>query len=236
MSFKARERRTRVREKPRMSSPKLGEYLNSSRAGRRERIIHDQKFVSDFMVVRYASAEQAIRVALLSEDTEKRIDDGLRNLRARATRTTFQDDAKRNCIDALHAFAKLLPDLALDGVRVSTTGQPTFAQMIESVVVSSRPLVLLSRENKDGSVQRGALQIVLRKEAVLDDRGGEAVALILKEALCNAGHINVSPKLCMVLDVFGGKVFCAPTRSSRLLDDIKSACREIAVRWPAVAA
>jgi hypothetical protein len=54
----------RGREQPRISAPKMGEYLEAT-APRREVILRDQKFPAAFKTARYQPAADAIRRALL---------------------------------------------------------------------------------------------------------------------------------------------------------------------------
>ena len=51
----------RERANPRMSLNKLGEYLTAAMPGRRRTIIKEQRKPKDFIVARYAQAEQAIK-------------------------------------------------------------------------------------------------------------------------------------------------------------------------------
>ena len=78
--------------------------------------------------------------------------------------------------------------------------------------------------------------LVMSKSIKLTDRSGGAVAELLRKALIEAGFENVHPSLCMVDDVFGRRLYTPPRATKRLSDEIECACREIAARWPALAA
>jgi hypothetical protein len=203
----------------------------------RERILRRQKRPSTFIVARYTDAFNSIRTALLAgEQVELRLASMMRLLAQRFAAEKHQVENIRLCIQAMRRFQKLCPELALAGTKATLTNSQGFAINIQGVAVTARPLVELSRVKRDGSTERGALLVVLRKEAALDERGGEATAEILRRSLVEAGHANVAPKLCIIVDVFGNKSFHAPLRNVRLTNEIECACREIAVLWPQLAA
>jgi hypothetical protein len=58
----------------------------------------------------------------------------------------------------------------------------------------------------------------------------------MRQALVESGFDAVTPKLCIVADVFSGRVARPPARNVRLRGEIESVCREIADRWPSVRA
>lgn len=225
----------KIREHPRMSAPKLGEYLDVKNAHRRERIIHDQKFPANFIVARYSDAENAARGALLrGDDVHAYLAHTAKALSARTSVNKHRDDSRRNCVEAIGAFGLMWESLALHGVeRLAAAGQ--FMILVDGVELTARPTVLLRCALPNGRVEHGALQLVFRKDAALDKHGGQAAALVLRRALLRAGH-DVASKLCIIADVFAGQYYVAPTTSKRLTDEIGAACREIAVRWPAILA
>lgn len=227
-------RRVRVREEPRISAPKLGEYLDVRSANRRERIIHDQKFPADYIVARYQDAQNAIRVALLSDDVERRLTEQEKAIAGRFAANKYRADSRRCCIEAVAAFRLVCSILPLDGVARTLTGRSDLTVLVETVKVSANPIVLLERTHRSGRVERGAVQVVFRKESPLESHGGQAAAEILRRALIENGVTDVTGKLCIVVDAFAERYFTAPLRQSRLMGEIESACREIAIRWRAM--
>jgi hypothetical protein len=220
-----------------MSAPKMGEYLEAN-AHRRESILRDQKFPPDFKTARYQAADEVIRRALLQGgDVRGRLAAGSRRAAEKPSSSKFEEQSKLCSLEAIERFGRLYDELHLDGVESVFVGQSTFAVRIEGVSISSRPLVLLKRRVKSEETF-GALMVVLRKERGLTDHGGKAIAQLLRTAL-DVSHLptdaRVLPDLCIVADVFHGTVFRAPKSTKRTLEEIKSACREIAVRWPFIA-
>jgi hypothetical protein len=224
-----------VRSHPRISATKLGEYLAVA-ANRRERILRDQKYPSDFITSRYKRATSTIRAALISSpDVPTRLMEKAQTLSAVPTTTMYEQRTRDCCVQAIRQFARLYPTLLMKGVTSALIGATGFQLFIEGVEISVWPTVLLQRIRRDGSVETGAMLLAFRKGAVLSDHSGQAVAELLRQSLQRNGHTGVSAKMCLVIDVFGKKTFSAPTRSQRLSSEIESACREIAGRWPAIA-
>lgn len=216
-----------------MSAAKMGEYLEAS-APRRERILLDQKFPRPFMSTRYKKAEAVIRAAMLQGgDVVRRVRDERRELRARPTTTPFQETAKRNCLQALRRFSDLYPDLRLADVTVVQGERVALHLRVAGVAISVFPSLVFERVIR-GEERSGAVLFVFRKTSALGERAGKATTELLRRALEVAGHENVSPADCLVVDVFGRKVFKATPYGQRVFKEIASACREISVRWPSL--
>jgi hypothetical protein len=230
--MRSSKRTRKVRQRPRISSPKLGEYLDVRAARRRETIVYDQKFPADFITSRYSDALTAIRHALVADaEVEKYLSDRSRVLGARLASSKYQEDTRSCCLEAVAVFRELWKDLGLENVARSPIRARAYGLLVEGVEVSVNPTVLLSRTTRKGEVQWGALHLVFRKEAALEEHGGQAAAEILRRALIVAGHTAVASDLCLVVDVFGMLKFSAPAHHSRLFADVEAACREIAIRW-----
>lgn len=229
-----RNRRQKIRRNPRISAPKMGEYLDVA-AHRRERILRDQKYPSDFITARYKDANHAIRSAMVSGgDVAARVLEKARNIATAPTAKKYNADTNACCAEALDRFARTFPTLPLKGITaklVAARGLPLF---VEEVEISVWPTVLLHSAWRDGTSKTGALLVVYNKGAALPKHSGDAVAELLRQALIQAGHVGVTPSMCLVLDVFSGALFTAPTSSRRLTGEIEAACREIAGLWPTI--
>lgn len=223
----------RVRVNPRISAPKMGEYLAAS-AARRERILMDQKFPPTFKQARYRDAEAAMRGALLSDtDTARRLEEHAERIARLPATTTFEESARDCSVLALRRFARMVDELPTAGANFSPVSQEALVLRLEGVAVSVFPLVT-SRRVVRGRVRTGAILAVMRKTEPVGDIAGKAIAELLRRALTQSGYEDVHPADCIVVDVFQGEHFTAPVRGERILSDIRSACREIAVRWPAL--
>jgi hypothetical protein len=225
---------TKVRETPRMSAPKLGEYLEAG-PRRRERILRDQKFPPVFKQARYDAARKAIKVALVgTQYPVVRLHELAAQIAQRPTRTRYAADTVRGNIDALAEFADLYPKI-FRGDSVRPELSPAFFSIpIEGVGVTVAPSALLKKTPRTGVVQIGALVVVIRKESALGDQSGKGVAETIRQALITAGYINVRPELCLALDLFSHRWFTPSLRGIGSTEDLRAACREIATRWPAL--
>lgn len=226
-------RPVKERRDPRISAPKLGEYRICG-AARRERIIRDQKFPADFITARYRDAEDAIRASLLTGSALSKLSEMANLLENKEATNSHQAEVRASCAEAVRRFARMYPDLPLAGITLSLIGDRKLH--IEGVEVSVRPTIGLQRRNKKGADERGAMLLVMSKSVRLTDRSGETVAELLRKALIEAGVENVHPSLCIVVDVFARTLHAPPRATKRLSDEIACACREIAARWPALAA
>jgi hypothetical protein len=223
----------KTRAKPRMSAPKLGEYLEAT-ANRRERILRDQKYPPVFKQVRYRRAEHSIRRAMTEGgDVVTRMELFAQRVDALPASTRYEAEANRCSALAIRRFARIYCDLPIKGAMVLPIVSP-FSLAIEGVTISVAPLALLKRSGRAGVVQSGAVLAVFRKNEMLGDRSGRAVAELLRRVLIEAGHPGVRPELCIVVDIFSAKVISTTARGHRVAEEVESACREIAARWPAL--
>lgn len=228
--------RRKVRTRPRISAPKLGEYMDVLSARQRERIVHRQKFPAAFITARYQEAFSAVRASMLSGDQVMvKLQQHAERIERTPASTRHQASAHTCSAQAVRRFARLVGALGLDQFEVALPGPASMKVSIEGVSVSVVPAVVLSRATRSGRAS-GAMLVVMNKTIGLSDRGGEAVAELLRQALVQAGHEGVRPDLCLVVDVFRDRVYHAPRAAKRLSEEIASACREIAMRWETLAA
>jgi hypothetical protein len=214
-----------------MSAPKMGEYLGAS-AARRERILLDQKFPPTFKCARYRDAEVALRSALLDGgDVSVRLGELANRLRETITTSEYRDVAKRCSVQALLRFARLFSRLPTRDAEFFLPGSTNAVLDVEGVAISVYPLVL-SRRIVRRQMRLGAVLGVFQKTQPLSDRSAQAVAELLRLAISESGLPDVHPSDCLVVDIFRGSIHAASTRGQkRLLSEVESACREIAVRW-----
>jgi len=226
----AQERRVRAR--PRISAQKLGEYLYAG-PGQRERLLADQKYPPAIKTARYRNAENTIRASLVSgENVVDRLDRGVQTVSALIPETRWQDVSNRCCVQAIRGFALLFPQLPTANADFSPPGGTAMTLNVEGVAVSVYPLVL-SRRQVRGRVRQGAILAVFQKTDPLEERERKAAAEVLHRALAQMSQPDLHPSDCLVVDVFSGQFSCA-AESQRMFSNISSACREIAVRWPAL--
>lgn len=225
--------KTVVRAMPRISINKLGEYLVAP-AGRRRRIIYDQKRPPVVQVSLYTEAHRAIVNCLYNSDDGALLDQALESLYHVSPANDFEALKKSLCIDALEAFADMLDDLDFDGTAMTIGESDPPKLQIGGVEVSVRPDLILSGKDRNGSSRVGLIKLYINKGFPLDETSGQYVAVGLQafadQHLTDLGGSD--HRMIYVLDILGGRVFKAPKSNTRRLNDIEAACQEIAANWP----
>lgn len=230
-------RMPKERALPRISVHKLGTYLEAGPFDR-EKILRDQKYPADFQRLRYRDAEDVIGRALISSDIRGGLVDGAKRISAKTVGTKWAQQAQDGCLLAIEKFSALLDSLDLDDMSFVRVGRPSLPQRVDGLRISTRPLALIRRMTRKGE-RFGAILVVTRKEEALTAKGGKAIAVLLRRALVANGIYTseqIDPALCIVVDVFHNAVYEAPSRSKRVVEEIRAACREIVARWPFIAA
>ena len=226
----------RNRVEPRISTAKLAEYLDAS-AQRRERILCDQKWPAPFITATYTDAQNAIRAALVDGgDVAGRLRAFARRTQALLGATPHEATAIQCCSSAAVRFADAVPTLGLEGTTATRLTHVGFTLFVEGVTITAAPVVLLRRVGRGGAGQTGALLTMFRKGKAMGAHGGKVAAEVVRRSLEEAGYDGVHPNLCIALDVFSGEAFRATRHYKQIAAELTSACREIAVRWPALPA
>ena len=227
----------KVRSEPRISAPKLGDYMATPSATTRFGLLRDQKIAPDVQIARYRKAAAEIRTSLVMQaDPVTHLTKASARLKSATGKTPWQTNDNATSSEALDHFAKFLGKFNRKGLMFAETRTTGYKIPIEGVEVSVYPLLRIARDNKDGTRSTGALLAVIRKGDGLSDRAGAVTAELVRMALTRAGDKSVDPKLCIVVDVFRGKMFQASKQYRKMQADIAAACREIAIIWPKIEA
>lgn len=219
------------RPSPRITVTKLAEYL-TAQAGRRKKIIKDQKYPPMFQMIRYTEAERAI-VDFLTGRREVAVLEAARTRLADGTpKSEFDAERRQLCIEAIGAFEDVVDGLELDGLSLTAASSSAPHLAFAGVDISVRPEATISRRGRS-ALHVGCLKLYFSKSCPLDDRAGAYASTMLAEF----GRANLSGKLdeelLMTIDVFSRRVFHAPRARSRRIEDVVAACEEIAIRWEA---
>ncbi|HEX3800731.1 MAG TPA: hypothetical protein VH413_18705 [Verrucomicrobiae bacterium] len=223
------------RQVPRISINKLGEYLVAT-PSRRRAIIKEQKYPAAYRVSWYSQADHAISDWFLSPTHDKAILTNHINQIGQLVALKEQERQRnQNCVEAIIAFGKIADGLDLADVEVIECRHGASKLLIAGVEISVRPEFIL-RRSKDGQSEIGIEKIYFSKNNRLTEDSGAYVAALVRryaeEYLMSQGQVNY--RNCSVLDVFGERIFCSPRLMSRKLQDVESACQEIAARWDTI--
>jgi hypothetical protein len=222
------------RADPRIGVNALAQYLVAP-AGKRRRIISEQKRPKTFQVVYYDPAIDPICEFLAGNIDHEEL---LLRRKAVIDAPVAKDwGAQRNesCGKAIRAIATAAPRLLLEELEVKRAMDQPPKLLIGAVQVSVRPELYLIRAGSDDEpAQRGYLKLYFSKNEPLSSEVGEYIAAILHQyaemRLAKKGGCD--RRLCRVLDVFTGKFHLAPKAIKRRREDIAEACREIETMWP----
>jgi len=220
------------RDQPRISVNKLGEYVTAAPA-RRRRIIIDQKRPKNFIVPRYASAEENIVGFLTGSLDERHLLQSIEELEGRASDSEWRAQTDQLCAEAIGCFLDGLDALDLDGVDLRAPTQSPQPLKLGGIAVSVRPEASVTRVGGRSAKAKGLLKLYLGKAHPLDQASGAAIATCLRHYAEEASvPSEVDDRLCLVLDVFAGEVYQAPRAHKRRMRDVEPACEEIARAWP----
>lgn len=215
--------RREVREEPRISLNKLGEYL-AAKPSRRRTIVLDQKRPSNFKATWYRESRALIAGHLRGEKNESVLISEASRILSGAD--SLSDFGKQQAIvdaEAIEAYLSIAGDLELACEAIPQNCSPILE--IAGVEVSVRPDALLKT-----SKGTGALKLYFGKTYPLDDESGQYASCILQKWV-DATFGSAYHRNCIVLDVMSGEWFEAPRAYKRRLQDVEVACEEIAMRW-----
>lgn len=233
---------------PRISINKLGEYLVAKTDKRRRRIIYDQKFPSGVITTRYGKFMPSVRDMVTNGGSAESVTETAEALRAQAKALGTTELAKKknkwhidnanNTAGALDLFLKLAPQI-LSKTRILLAPPKKNAYvMIAGVKVSIMPDYIV-HQKVDGRDHQGAVKfhLIKGKQKHLGAVGAQHVAVLLQHWLeVNLPDAQRLPHhtLCLVVECWQSRVTVAPAKSEGRMENIISACREIAEIWPTI--
>lgn len=230
-------KKIKVNAEPRCSVTKLGEYVSmQSSPARRREIVKSQKYPPAYKVVTYSPATRILVDVLLNGYDEDRLAEeigGFYQSHEEAA-TAFEKKQAKCSVDALVAYRLVAKELAqkLDGCTI-TPGPQTWAIDLGGVNVSLRPELFIEFEGKNGHRNVGFVKLYLSKGHRLDEHAAGIINAVMAEKAVHAlPHTVLSNPHLLVVDVFSGTIYTAPTHKKKLMNEAVAACEEIAHFWP----
>lgn len=228
---------------PRLSASQIAEYLHANATSRR-RIIVDAKYPPTFITVRYDEARDALRKHLTKKNTARNVlgeaSDALKQKQTAGASDWWLANYKM-CIQAIDAFQAAEKQLGLDKMTFKLSGMSGSKLPIKGVSVSVS-LDLLTEVQDKGKTSIGGAVLCFWKTPAGKQRAEDipkrcqAIAMLISEVvkkLAAEGQI-CDPKLCIAVDVFGGKVYAAKPQQKMLYKSVEISCDEVATIWPTV--
>ncbi|WP_240993547.1 hypothetical protein [Asaia bogorensis] len=151
-----------------------------------------------------------------------------------------QDDA-RNSIEVIRCLMGMTNQLG--GYNFAIAPRQQSKVVIEGLEISIRADLLVSGASRLGKPLHGAA--VLRMTQGAETEAGKAKRQTMGQyvAALTRHHAEkhlfgksdeIASKLCMSIDIQHGEVFTAPTSTTRMMNDVASACQFIVALWPSV--
>ncbi len=225
----------RVRQEPRISVSKLGEYAAVNDAARRRRIVCDQKRPKDYITPFYAEAQDFLTDFLLGgARSHEVLWEAVDMFSSAEASTPWQESRNQANADALVSFLGVVDELNLSDFSLRRGQQDPPKLLIQGVSVSVRPEVVFTSQNRLGNVTEGAVKLYINKSHLLSEEAGAYTATTLHQFVSAYPYADgfCDYRLCYVVDVFGQHVFTAPRSFKQRRKSIEAACEEIKRAWP----
>jgi hypothetical protein len=223
-----------LREEPRFSVTKLAEYMVTNPA-RRTTLIREQIRPLAVRVVNYNDARRVLaRFCSDPTRTPRQLQDSAGLLRDRAADPAM-DDFRRDCLKgsarAIEAFASVAYDVRVRGV-IAMEGPRQGADVpISGVRVVIAPDICFLEKGSEARI--GAAKLHYARTEPLNNVALQYVASLIYYYLKTLGE-SPRARTCLAIDVFTGQIEAAPKTLATHIRYVKSACQEIADRWPAL--
>jgi hypothetical protein len=221
---------------PRFSANHLADYLCTTDATQRERIVRDAKFPKKAQVVPYQRIIPLFRNFLHNGNGDLSYFDRQRErLAAQAKREDGHTKSELlRCIKAIDAFVAAYANGKLDGLQFGPTHNDVIFKLC-GVNINCRLSPPISYTSKNGSLHSGGCVLFLAGSAQsrknIEERTKFVAATVHWALESVKANVEPLPRLCLSFDVFGENVIRAPTAFSRLRNRMEASCREVANGW-----
>lgn len=222
---------------PRLSANQLSEYLTAS-PGRRKSIVKAAKFPKTVVVAHYDGAWKAIPKFLCDNARPiSHLTGAMVELQSKAdnpTQKPWVKDDSRLSIEAISTFQKGYNKLGLSAVECRAVTGSLPKLVINGVEISVRLDMTVHKKDRVG----GAVLLFSKSEGSAKERGDRGrnsavlAFLFAKNYLTHLGEID--RKLCLSVDVFGGKSYACPDTFMRKIGNMEDSCEEVVLRWPTI--
>ena len=225
-----------VRTRPSMSVPRLAQYVVAKPA-RRRALLRREKYPSPFRT-NYAPAKaifaEALRLGWSEDEVFSIASERWSRLRLD---TRLAKRRRQSALDAVVSFALLLEGLrdSLDSLDATVAIAPKFWMPLTEggVRISGAPSLLLKRGPPE-KPEFGVISFYCSMTQPFAGSGLALGALLLHEvAVVNRARSadRVAEDMCLLVDVFSGKIACAPDAGVFALALFVLGCEEIAADW-----
>lgn len=222
------------RQSPNISVTQLGNYFAGSRK-QKENILRARKYFKEnkFLSNRYNTVKAAaVRYILDEKHNPEIFKRAKQKILERPVGSDWKINDKKNSLKAITILEENLdkffkPFLKYNARRSAISEKSVKLFLVE---VGLSPEVILLDKDKNKII--GAIKLVFLKKSVTW-QSGELASIIVRDHLMKLYKQEILINNCIVVDVFGKKIFCPPDNAAyryykRIL---KSTCLEIVQIW-----
>lgn len=218
---------------PQMNARLLADFMAASDVARGT-ILRNAKYQPIAPIVQHDEAKPIVSNFIRSGGDAGLLHEKAQALRDRLTDTEFD---RLHCdynADYIQRFGEIVDGLELPKADV-LPGKKGVSLTLHGVKVPVEVNLRLRRMTKTNELRVGYGALRYAKGKPLNEGVGQWHAAILFGALNEIGPEEgeaAEPKLNVVIDVWTGKVHCAPGNAVTRFNNAKAACAGVAERWP----
>lgn len=229
----------KYRKEPRLTANQLADYYTTASPPQRTNIMVQAKFPQGVVTAHYDEAKNALRKHLSDQKRSTQIlHDALTDIEKK--KLGFQKPWKENDLklsaEAIGNFLKAGNTLGISRFNFSAVTSDLPHLNFEGTDVSINLDLVTYRTDADGTKRVGGVIFMFSKSDKNPNkrqkRGKSASWLILQTVEKHMTQLGVpDPKLCIVIDVFEGKVYSAATGNKLMKSHLEACCKEVAIGW-----
>lgn len=217
-------------KEPYVSMNKLAEYMEAKPI-RRTQIISQLKADRDYYKVFYSNVRNILPNYVKNNFSNINLENAIKRIKAKKSTSTWDEKDHPNSILALES----LKDMIVPNVEdydVVNLNEKVDHIMLSGVKVIIKPDVYL-KHKKTKQIGGVKFHIAKTKSSWLSANCLEYASTIIKCGFMHYGYDekDVDNKACISLDVFQKTFGTSPKSYKRSMNELESACKEIADRW-----
>lgn len=209
----------------------ISDYLATSHATQRTRVIRNAKFPKKVEVAAYGQIRKPLKAALTKDDFDR---DGLEfligKMEAKAlTETGYARDEALRCAKAARAFQETFNPKSFARYMLSSSTK-TISKNVAGVKINVTLDAMVTETKGDATHAGGiALLYAFSDRTNVNERLAATSGLILWTL--ESRQMQPLPRLCMAVDLAGRSVVKASNSFERFRQRVSDSCSEIAARW-----
>lgn len=201
----------------------------------KKRIIKQQVTPNKFLLPWYQTARAAMKKYFKDINNTSSLDDAIELLLSRKADSKRKQIDKKVSIEALNELKSFAFPVLLKNIEFEIIKPPVKNILINNVNIIIAPDIVL-KADYNGKIVYGAIKIHICKTKPFDENQCSYVSNLIYAYLekeITKGNGTVIPELCLCLDIFGGRIMPASSKSLKLNVEIRNICDELKLLWAA---